>query len=292
MDIKKLVDFHTHTVSSDGHYTVEEVIEMAIKKGIDAIAITDHNYIHDSIPLLQQKYKEIELINGCEISTFYTTETGKKIEVHIIALGFDENNDNFKKLIMFNHPDKKVYVEKIRWKLKDNCNIDIPTYEELQALYPTQNVGRMQIADYLVKNNYAKDIDEAFDEYIGNYGKKKAFVNALDYCTYADFETVIRTVLEAGGIPVLAHLFSYGIELSECYNLFKNFCKACNGKGGLEVYYIKYSDEMIEMLKDMADRSGIYLSTASDFHGRGNDSLNDKIYTVEENHVYNHIKKN
>ena len=46
------VDFHTHTVCSDGNYTPEEVIEMAINKGINSLAITDHNYIHENICLL------------------------------------------------------------------------------------------------------------------------------------------------------------------------------------------------------------------------------------------------
>lgn len=287
----KYVDFHTHTTYSDGNHTPEELIEMAIHKGIKALAITDHNYIHDNILQLQNKYKDIELINGCEISTSYTTDEGKKIEVHIIALGFDENNDKLKKLIASNHPNKKAYVEKIREKLKDNCNIVIPSYDKLKTLYPSQHIGRMQIADYLIKNNFANDLDEAFDEYIGNYGKRKAFVNALEYCSYADFDLVIRSVLDAGGVPVLAHLFSYGMELSECYSLFRRFCHVCDGKGGLEVYYLKYSNEMIDMLKDFAIQSNIFISTASDFHGRGNDVLNDKIYTVEKQHVYHIIKK-
>ena len=79
MNNKKYVDFHTHTICSDGNYTTEELIEMAMSKGIAALAITDHNYIHENISQLQNKYKDIELINGCEISTSYTTEKGKKI---------------------------------------------------------------------------------------------------------------------------------------------------------------------------------------------------------------------
>lgn len=287
----KYVDFHIHTVLSDGNHTPDDVIGMAIAKGIKVLAITDHNYIHDNIPQLQDKYKEIELINGCEVSTTYVTENDKKIEVHIVALGFDENNANFRRLINKNHPNKKAYVEAIRQKLKNNCDIDIPTYEEFQKLYPTRHIGRMQIADYLVKNKYVNDIDSAFDEYIGNYGKRKAFENALDYCSYADFDDVIKAIIEAGGIPVLAHLFSYGIEISECFNLFERFYQTCDKNGGVEVYYLKYSEEMINMLKKLVDKSGLYISTASDFHGRGSDTLNNKIDIIDEKHVYNALKK-
>lgn len=290
MNNRKYVDFHTHTLCSDGHYTTEELIKEAISKGIKVLAITDHNYIHDDLAQLQSKYKDIELINGCEISTSYTTEKGEKIEVHIIALGFDENNENLRKLTASNHTDKRAYIEKIREKLKENCNIDIPSYDELTALYPTKHIGRMQIADYLVKKGYANDIDEALDEYIGTYGKRQAFVNALDFCSYVDFDTAIRAVQDAGGVPVLAHLFSYGLEMGECFGLFKQFYNACDKKGGLEVYYLKYSNELIEILENLAEQSGIYISTASDFHGRDKDSLNDRVCKVDENHVYNLIK--
>ena len=44
-----LVDLHVHSNLSDGVYSPEELIELAIKRGIKALAITDHNCINPEL---------------------------------------------------------------------------------------------------------------------------------------------------------------------------------------------------------------------------------------------------
>ena len=39
----KIVDLHAHTTASDGSYTPTELVRYAKKKGLSAIAITDHS---------------------------------------------------------------------------------------------------------------------------------------------------------------------------------------------------------------------------------------------------------
>lgn len=41
----KIVDLHAHTTASDGSYTPTELVRYAKKKGLSAIAITDHDTI-------------------------------------------------------------------------------------------------------------------------------------------------------------------------------------------------------------------------------------------------------
>ena len=38
-----MIDLHAHTRESDGEKTPEELIDLAISKGISALAITDHD---------------------------------------------------------------------------------------------------------------------------------------------------------------------------------------------------------------------------------------------------------
>ncbi|PID82053.1 MAG: phosphatase, partial [Clostridiales bacterium] len=40
--MSKIIDLHSHTVCSDGTYTVKEIIDYAHKKGLSALAISDH----------------------------------------------------------------------------------------------------------------------------------------------------------------------------------------------------------------------------------------------------------
>jgi hypothetical protein len=72
-------DLHTHTVHSDGGLTVPELARFAASRGLDFIAITDHNTIshHAELPGAAARYGII-LIPGQEV----TTEDG-----HAGALG-------------------------------------------------------------------------------------------------------------------------------------------------------------------------------------------------------------
>lgn len=45
MENKVIADLHTHTVNSDGTYTVEELVKKASEKGLKVLAVTDHDTI-------------------------------------------------------------------------------------------------------------------------------------------------------------------------------------------------------------------------------------------------------
>jgi hypothetical protein len=63
-------DLHSHTVHSDGSFTVDERLERAVERGLDFIAITDHNTIshHRELDPWQDR---IVPIRGCEVTTFH-----------------------------------------------------------------------------------------------------------------------------------------------------------------------------------------------------------------------------
>lgn len=63
-------DLHTHTVHSDGAMTVPELACFAISRGLDFIAVTDHNTVshHAELPAAARRYG-IGLIPGQEVTT-------------------------------------------------------------------------------------------------------------------------------------------------------------------------------------------------------------------------------
>ncbi len=63
-------DLHTHTVHSDGALTVPELAVLAAKRGLDFIAVTDHNTIshHAELPGAARRYG-ITLFPGQEVTT-------------------------------------------------------------------------------------------------------------------------------------------------------------------------------------------------------------------------------
>jgi hypothetical protein len=65
-------DLHIHTVHSDGRFTVCEVIDLARSKGLDFIALTDHNTVAQNIEFTKiGRSRDILVIPGMEITTFY-----------------------------------------------------------------------------------------------------------------------------------------------------------------------------------------------------------------------------
>src|SRR5580692_3178311 len=63
-------DLHAHTVHSDGVLTVSELAVLAVERGLDFIAVTDHNTIshHAELPAAARRYG-ITLLPGQEVTT-------------------------------------------------------------------------------------------------------------------------------------------------------------------------------------------------------------------------------
>ncbi len=73
-------DLHMHTTRSDGKNTTEEMLLMAKEKGLDVVAITDHNVANEfSTEEIFKKYG-IYAIPGCELSL---------LSGHLLILGLD-----------------------------------------------------------------------------------------------------------------------------------------------------------------------------------------------------------
>lgn len=255
-------DLHTHTKNSDGVLTPEELIEQALKTGIKALAITDHNKVLENIEELQSKYQNIRLVNGSEITALHRFHTGKTLEIHIVGL-LMKDMDIINEFLANNRSDGRERMPLIIQKLKSSCNIDIGTYELIQEYYPGKRVGRMQLAETMVRMGYVENVKDAFDIYIGDHGQKLAWVE--NPVKFATIEQVVKAIKKAKGISILAHALSYHLEAAELKELLDVFKDA--GGHGMEVLYGNWDEHTRSKANELATQYGLIVSCASDYHG-------------------------
>lgn len=267
MENKKIFcDLHTHSTKSDGSLSRAEVIELAIKNDMGVLAVTDHNIPFDDIDELQAKYPDIRLINGSEVSTSYIVpDTGELREIHVVALDFD-NTEHFVSLLRRNCYDSEDYVNRIIQKLREAGFEANFTYNDLRREMKQAFIGRMAVARKLASLGLVSDIEEAFDEYIGDFGERRAYVKP-NVSKYIPFDIAVVEIRNAGEIPILCHPYSYNFTEKQVIRLIKNF-KSCGGMA-METLYAAYTPGQQEQLRAYADDYGLMQSAASDFHGRG-----------------------
>lgn len=242
-------DLHTHTNNSDGILSYKELIDLAIKKNLSGISITDHDNIdgiQDAIDY-SSKFNNFKIIPGIEFSSVY----GER-EVHILGYFIDHKD---KRLINLSQEIKLSRINRglrIIEKLK-SLGIDI-NIEDIKSFSQKDFIGRPHIARALIKNSYVKNIAEAFDKYLG--------INAPAYVDRykISIETIIDLIKKIGGISVLAHPGLIGD---------KNIIDYCISKGvnGLEVIYPKHSKEDFQYLFARAKKNNLIMTGGSDFHG-------------------------
>ena len=76
-----IVDFHMHTLYSDGGLSVDDIITEANKNEVSFISITDHNTY---LTYRRRNIKNIKYITGMEVDVNY-----KNITLHMLLYNFN-----------------------------------------------------------------------------------------------------------------------------------------------------------------------------------------------------------
>lgn len=248
------IDFHIHTVYSDGTYTPQEVVYKAKKLGLIAISITDH----DSVSGLDEALKAgrewgVEVIPGVEIGA----DVGED-EFHILGYYLDWEKKEFLSQLKIFQQDRIKRNDKLFKKLND-LGIKV-NHREAASLAPRGVVSRLHIARLMVMKGYVSSIGEVFENWL-NSGKP-AYVKKMKV---SPFE-VMQLILKAKGIPVLAHPY-----LSKRDDLIPDLIKA--GLKGLEVYHSSHNAATTQHYLKLAKFYNLVVTGGSDCHGDAKDEV-------------------
>ena len=246
----KYADLHIHTYYSDSTFSPEEVISHAKAKELSAIAICDHDSVDGVEPCVKLgEACGIEVLSGIEL-----TIEKPDVEIHILGYLVDQKLEWLKEKLKTIQEYRIKRIHKMVEKLSAQ-NVFI-TAEDVFKVAGKGSVGRLHLARAMINSGGVKTFWDAFDKYIG-FGKP-SYVPNIRFTP----QDAIGMVLDAGGVPVLAHpgimkrddyipeLVSYGLK-------------------GIEVYHTDHGDIKRKRYEELAASLGLLMTGGSDCHGTG-----------------------
>ena len=248
------VDLHLHTTASDGILSPAEIVRYAKAKGLQAIAITDHDTIEGCEEGLSEGKKiGFEVIPGIEVSAEYSPGS-----MHLLGFFLDIHHPFLNERLGYLQKARAERNPKMVAKL-NQLGIEV-TYEEVLKASGGGQVGRPHFANVLLEKKYVRNFQEAFDRYL-----KKGAPAYVDKFRFTS-KQALHFINEAQGIAVLAHPNTLGIsKYSELERLIVQLVD--EGLKGIEVYYPEHSAAEVAQYKTLADRYGLLSTGGTDYHG-------------------------
>ena len=247
-----LIDLHTHTTASDGQYNPVEIARKAYQKGIELLAITDH----DTVKGIEIAKKEEKLFKnifpGIEISTQDSEE------IHILGYGIDITNKELLKACEDFQKERDNRGERIASYLHTK-GIEI----ELECVkkYAKNGVlGRQHFARYLVDNGIVQSTRDAFLVYLDTPEFREQTDRKKPSC-----ETTINLIHKAKGKAVLAHPGIYRMADDKLEKLVGRLTYA--ELDGIECFYSRHTKLQTERYLELMRKYNLKTSCGSDFHG-------------------------
>lgn len=187
-------DLHIHTTRSDGSKSPTEVVRWAKEKGLEVMAITDH----DSVAGLEEGREEarklgIKFVDGIEFSTYSICE------IHVLGYNIDYKNPDFVQELACVKDMRRQRNQQIGTKLKAlGIDLDID--------FSGDGLGRMNMARAMVAKGFCNDVNEAFEKYLGPSGKA--------YCDTKRLTPAgaVQLIKKYGGFASVAHPKKYLLD--------------------------------------------------------------------------------
>ncbi len=251
--MKKRVDLHCHSNFSDGTLSPTELVKLAERQGLSALALTDHNTSAGLREFMEAgKNSDVITVPGCEFSTEW-----KGKEIHIVGLFFNEKYwgeiDDFVELMHIAKRNSNTILinnlNKAGYQL---------TFEECAALTDGEDFNRTHIARVLLQKGYVSSVNQAFDDLLkegkGYYFPAKKITSIA----------AIRFIKVYGATAIMAHPL-----LNLTYKEMLEFLPQAKEAGldAIETQYTEFDEEMRQMAVSLAESFGLKQSGGSDFHG-------------------------
>jgi predicted metal-dependent phosphoesterase TrpH len=267
-----IIDLHVHSKSSDGAFTVQEIVKEAKFRNITFLSITDHDSIdcqEDAIGLARQA--GIRYISGVELNVTFSRPSfreGKSVPLDFLGYQFDpknsELNAKLKQIARYREERAAKILKKLNTEFEKD-GIEKLTKNDFDFIHASVDgtLGRPHIADYLVKKGIVENRQEAFDKYLVKCDVPK-------YPIY--LEDASKLVRNAGGKLVLAHPNDpHGTSLVALTKILSEQTEIVQESmlpliDGVECWHSRNDAETISHYVKFAKERGLIMTGGSDCH--------------------------
>ena len=267
-------DLHCHSRVSDGSLEIRDIMSIANKIGIKALAIVDHDTV-EGLAEAENAGREhgVKIISGIEISA-YDYQRGRK--AHVLGFLMDKPQlvgEVCRSLLDKRRKTSEWIVETlaeagyaITWDLVKKISIGSTSVYKQHIMHALMELGYTSvIKGDLYKKLFAKPQD-------GSLGGI-----AYQEIEYMDVFEAVRVIKQAGGVAVLAHPMGYN-NMELIPELIDS------GLDGLEAWHPSQDGAAVRRIMSESEKYGLILTGGSDFHGmyEGKPNLLGSCYTSKE----------
>ncbi|MBE7009465.1 MAG: PHP domain-containing protein [Ruminococcaceae bacterium] len=247
-----LTDLHTHSTASDGQYSPAELVSLAHARGVEVLALTDHDTT-DGVAEARAAGEAlgVRVIPGIELSAkgYHT--------FHILGYAFDPGAQPIAALCarMKERRGERDFI--IRDYLREH---GMPLeLSEVRAL-AAGVTGRPHFAQAMVGRGYVASVREAFDRWLDtdelharmDRGKPSA-------------RECVEAIRASGGRASLAHPYQIGVDDETLDAIVREL--AGYGLDAIECYYPRFTPEQQKHYLQLAEKYHLHVTGGSDFHG-------------------------
>lgn len=209
------------------------------------MALTDHDTVAGvNEARSAAEDASIEFLTGTELSVVHTRR-----EVHVLGYGIDPEDEALNTTLDRLHTERANRAKKIVQKLA-NQGVEI-NFDNLANRAGV--IGRMHIAQEIVRGGHATTVQGAFDKYIGRRGNAYVRKKALT------LQEALDTIHSAGGLAFLAHP---GLGQENRLDALLQY-----PFDGIEVYHSQHTAGQTSAFQQVAQDRDLLISGGSDCHG-------------------------
>ncbi|GAC1303816.1 MAG: PHP domain-containing protein [Vulcanimicrobiaceae bacterium] len=242
-----LVDFHSHTLESDGTLAPAELAAAMQKRGVGIFSVTDHDSL-GAYGKFEDAVGAATVVTGIELNTTYRGQ-----EVHVLGYGFPVDCVEMTAAIAANRDERETRAEQMVDQL---CRAGYPIEMadvRAECGHASSTIGRPHVARALIRKGLVADINSAFRNLLT--AGKPGYVPS----TYMGPHRAVELIARSGGVAVLAHPGRLKDEA-----VIDELVVA--GLAGIETFYPTHEPAQVAHFRAIATHHGLVMTAGSDFH--------------------------